>query len=141
VTVKCRTAIKVLFLFLNLCLSVKLDSHSVSCTSISFLINPLQKMFLRFFFVIYRLLKRDKSCQLMLLEYRTITEKGNSHFSVEAKMLPPLPFSLKQKCTVITVAQCAPLLALKICRKMWFPGLKKEWNILFLFIMHTPLAK
>ena len=105
---KCRTAIKVLFLFLNLCLSVKLDSHSVSCTSISFLINPLQKMFLRFFFVIYRLLKRDKSCQLMLLEYRTITEKGNSHFSVEAKMLPPPPLFFKAKmhrhygCTMCT---------------------------------------
>jgi hypothetical protein len=38
VTVKCRTAIKVLFLYMNLCQSVKLDSLSCPFTSTSFLI-------------------------------------------------------------------------------------------------------
>jgi succinate dehydrogenase hydrophobic anchor subunit len=37
VTVKCRTAIKVMFLYFNLCLSVTLNSLSCSFTSISFL--------------------------------------------------------------------------------------------------------
>jgi len=39
VTMKCRTAIKVLFLYLNLCPSVMLNSLSCLFTSISFLIN------------------------------------------------------------------------------------------------------
>jgi hypothetical protein len=39
VTVTCRTAIKALFLYFNLCLSVMLDSLSCSFTSISFLPN------------------------------------------------------------------------------------------------------
>ena len=34
VSVNCRTAIKALFLYLNLCLSVKLDIFSCSCKSI-----------------------------------------------------------------------------------------------------------
>ena len=38
---KCRTAIKVLFLYINLCLIVKLDSLSCSLTPISFLIYRL----------------------------------------------------------------------------------------------------
>ena len=42
VTVKCRTAIKVLFLYRNLCLSVNFDSISCSFTSISFLTYLLQ---------------------------------------------------------------------------------------------------
>ena len=37
VPVKCRTAIKALFLYLNVCLSVKLDRLSWSFTSIAFL--------------------------------------------------------------------------------------------------------
>ena len=39
VTIKCRTAIKILFLYFNLCLSVKFDSLSCSFTSILFLTN------------------------------------------------------------------------------------------------------
>jgi hypothetical protein len=39
VTVKCRTAIKMLFLYFNLCLSIMFDSLSSSFTSISFLTN------------------------------------------------------------------------------------------------------
>jgi len=39
VTVKCRTTIKELFLYFNLCLSVKLDSLSCSFTTITFLTN------------------------------------------------------------------------------------------------------
>jgi len=42
VTVKCKTAIKALFLYTNLCLSVKLDSLSCSFTSISFLTNQIK---------------------------------------------------------------------------------------------------
>ena len=38
-TVKCRTAIRALFLYLNLCLRVKLNSLSCSFTFISFLTN------------------------------------------------------------------------------------------------------
>ena len=37
VTVKCRIAIKALFLYFNLCLSVMLESLSCTLTSISFL--------------------------------------------------------------------------------------------------------
>jgi hypothetical protein len=37
INLKCRTAINVLFLYFNLCLSVKLDSLSCSLKSISFL--------------------------------------------------------------------------------------------------------
>ena len=37
--VKCRTAIKTMFLYINLCLSVKFASLSCSLTSISFLTN------------------------------------------------------------------------------------------------------
>jgi hypothetical protein len=39
VTVKCRGAIKALFLYLNVCLSVMLNNLSCSFTSISFLYN------------------------------------------------------------------------------------------------------
>jgi len=42
VTVKCRTAIKVLFSYFNLCPSVNLDSLSCSFTSISFLTHCLK---------------------------------------------------------------------------------------------------
>jgi hypothetical protein len=53
VTVKCRTAIKALFLYFNLCLSVMLDSLSCSFTSIFFrtytrthIKNPEEKVFM-----------------------------------------------------------------------------------------------
>jgi len=42
VAVRCRTAIKALFLYFNLCLSVMFDSLSCSFTSISFLTNLLK---------------------------------------------------------------------------------------------------
>jgi len=41
VTVKCRTAIKALFLYMNVCLIVMLDSLSFSITSIYFLANSV----------------------------------------------------------------------------------------------------
>ena len=41
VTVKCRTAIKVMFLYINSCLSIMIDRLSCSFTSISFLTNSL----------------------------------------------------------------------------------------------------
>ena len=37
--VKCKVAIKVLFIYLNVCLGIKLDNLSCSCTSLSFLIK------------------------------------------------------------------------------------------------------
>ena len=45
---KCRTAIKVLFLYFNLCLSVMLDSLSCSFTSMSFLNNINTFVFISF---------------------------------------------------------------------------------------------
>ena len=42
VTVKCRTAIKVLFLYIKMCLRVMLNSCSFSFTSISFLTNVIR---------------------------------------------------------------------------------------------------
>jgi len=44
VTVKCRTAIKGLLLYFNLCLSLVLDSLSCSFTSISFLTTNVIKL-------------------------------------------------------------------------------------------------
>jgi hypothetical protein len=49
--VKCRTAIKVLFLYFNLCLSVKLDSFSCSFTSMFFLTDVFTKTLFFFFFI------------------------------------------------------------------------------------------
>jgi hypothetical protein len=46
VTLKCRTVIKALFLYFNLCLSIMLDSLSCSFTSISFLTIPNYKTLL-----------------------------------------------------------------------------------------------
>ena len=47
VTVKCRTAIQVLFLYFNLCLSIKMNSLSCSFTSKSFLLINLQSLYLK----------------------------------------------------------------------------------------------
>jgi hypothetical protein len=86
VTVECGTAIKILFLYFNLCLSVMLDSMSCSFTSISFLIktqyiheNGLDQIF----FLFRTLLQRHKilhADNIYIIFYNwNILENGVNH--------------------------------------------------------------
>jgi len=65
VTVKCRTAIKVLLLYFNLHLSVEVDSLSCSFTTISFLTNCLSWSLLYYWYR-YSAFKKKKRNALTL---------------------------------------------------------------------------
>ena len=64
----------------------------------------------------------------------------NQTFLFQAQKLVPMRLGLDKFHCMFKLSLSLPSLVLKIWWKMWFPSLKKEWSILFLFIMHTSSA-